>query len=103
MSSERSKRRPALTANVALLLSGSLVAGQAPNRPIRAEPGLVVVSAINDAVQKKDYEAVETVQAVDPTGTRSATDWAIPDRQAPGGVRRQSAQSVHRAEDLEHA
>jgi len=60
------------------------------------------VSAIYDKVLAKDYEAVSTVQQVDATGTAATTDWAIPDRQAPDGVRRMTARSVERAQDLEH-
>jgi outer membrane protein OmpA-like peptidoglycan-associated protein len=68
---------------------------------LRTEPGLVVVSAVNDAVLGKDYESVSSVQSVDATGTRTTTEWAIPDPQAPDGVRKQRAQSVQRAEDTQ--
>jgi len=85
--------------------AGGVLAGQAPPtaRPLRLEPGLVVVSAINDAVQQKDYEAVSTVESADANGVRETTDWAIPDRQAPEGVRRMSAQTMLRADDSQHA
>lgn len=86
-----------------LLIWTPSLAGQATgSRPLRIEPGLVVVSATNDAVQKKDYETVVTIHNVDATGTRMVSDWAIPDRQAPDGVRRQTARSLERAEDTEH-
>src|SRR5262249_17347432 len=65
--------------------------------------GLVVVSAINDAVLKKDYEVIETTQTVGASGVLSGSDWAIPDKAMPDGVRRQSAQTLLRAQDLEHA
>jgi outer membrane protein OmpA-like peptidoglycan-associated protein len=90
---------------LATLAGGTILAGQSSlaGRPLRQEPGLVVVSAINDRVMGKDYEAVGTFQTVDASGVRSVTDWAIPDRQAPDGVRRQSAPSMERAEDVQHA
>lgn len=89
---------------VAALSATAATSGPAPpDRPLRVEPGLVVVSAINDAVVHKDYEAVETVQNVDSTGVRSHTDWAIPDRESPDGVRRQGADSFIRAADMQHA
>jgi outer membrane protein OmpA-like peptidoglycan-associated protein len=89
---------------VLFLLAVGIASGQtAPNRPLRLESGLVVVSAINDAVLKKDYEVIETTQTVDASGVVSGSDWAIPDKGMPDGVRRQSAQFALRAEDLEHA
>lgn len=84
-------------------VGAGLPGAASPERPLRLEPGLVVVSAINDAVLHKDYEAVETMQSVDAAGVRSQTDWAIPDRESPGGVRRQSWQCLRRAQDLGHA
>jgi outer membrane protein OmpA-like peptidoglycan-associated protein len=90
---------------IATMAAGVIASGQAPTdtRPLRVEPGLVVVSAINDKVMGKDYESVGTTQSVDAAGVREVTDWAIPDRQSPDGVRRQSAPSMARAEDALHA
>jgi outer membrane protein OmpA-like peptidoglycan-associated protein len=99
-------RRRLLPAILALqLLSWTIqLAGQtAGSRPLRIEPGLVVVSATNDAVLQKDYESIATIASADANGIRYSTDWAIPDRQAPDGVRRQSAQTLERAQDSEHA
>lgn len=90
---------------VTIVAGTGILSAQGPgsSRPIRLEPGLVIVSAINDAVQGKDYEAVGTVQLVDASGVSGVTDWAMPDRQSPDGVRRQSARSMERAEDAQHA
>src|SRR5262249_8882261 len=90
---------------VTIVAGTGILSAQGPgsSRPIRLEPGLVIVSAINDAVQGKDYEAVGTVQAMDASGVSGVTDWAMPDRQSPDGVRRQSARSMERAEDAQHA
>jgi len=80
-----------------------LAAQTTGSHPLRIEPGLVVVSATNDVVQKKDYESIVTIQSVDAAGTQMVMEWAIPDRQAPDGVRRQSAKAVERTQDTEHA
>ncbi len=79
--------------------------GQAapPPAPLRLEPGLVGVSAINDRVLQKDYESVTRIDAVGPDGIRSVSDWAIPDRESPDGVKRETAQSLQRTQDSEHA
>jgi len=93
-------------AALAALLWGWSVssAGQiAPLTPLRVEPGLVVVSAVNDRVLQKDYESVLRIESVGPDGIRSATDWALPDRESPDGMRRQTAQSLQRSQDSEHA
>lgn len=98
--------RPILHAAVvaALLSWNTLLAAQnAIDRPLRVEPGLVVVSAAQDAVLQKDYESVLRFESIDATGMRTITDWAIPDRQSSEGVRRQTARKFERAEDSEHA
>src|SRR5258708_76862 len=78
---------------------GAPLAGQTAPAPLRVEPGLVVVSAVNDRVLQKDYESVLRIEAVGPDGIRSVTDWAIPDGQSPDSVRRQTAQSFQRSQD----
>ena len=83
--------------------SPSLAGQIAPPAPLRVEPGLVVVSAVNDRVLQKDYESVLRIETVGPDGIRSTTDWAIPDRESPDGVKRQTAQSLQRSQDSEHA
>jgi outer membrane protein OmpA-like peptidoglycan-associated protein len=103
----KTKARQIVRAAVAalLLLSWRVSpAGQTgPSAPLRLEPGLVAVSAVNDRVLQKDYESVLRIEAVGPDGIRSVTDWAIPDRESPDGVRRQTAQSLQRRQDSEHA
>jgi len=97
-------RHAAIVAASALLCSRSLLARQnAIAPPLRLEPGLVVVSAVNDRVLQKDYEGVARIEAIGPEGVRSVSDWAIPDRQSPDGVKRQTAQSLQRIQDSEHA
>ena len=81
---------------------GHLATQTSTSHPIRLEPGLVAVSATNDAVLNKDYEAVVTIEKVDSEGTRASTSWAIPDKDAPDGVRRQSANCLERAQDTQH-
>lgn len=92
----------------AVLIAMALAYAQVPTQDstshsLRLEPGLVAVSATNDAVLNKDYEAVVTIESIDSQGTGASTSWAIPDKNAPDGVRRQATHALERAQDTQHA
>jgi outer membrane protein OmpA-like peptidoglycan-associated protein len=74
-----------------------------PPTPIRIEPRLLMVSAVRDAINRADYEAVIVVTEVTADGVTSAVSWALPDAKAPDGVRYAKARMVNRAEDLRSA
>lgn len=76
---------------------------EAARRPIAVEPGLIIVSAVHDLVQNKDYEAVVTVDAIDAQGLHKSEHWTIPNPQAPGGVEHESYQSLERPQDSAQA
>lgn len=89
------------TAHVAAMALARAADAPSVASTIRIEPDLVVVSAVNDAVLHKDYEAVVSIRTVDSAGIRMHSDWAMPDPQAPDGVRRQQAESLERMEDTQ--
>jgi outer membrane protein OmpA-like peptidoglycan-associated protein len=70
---------------------------------IRIEPHLLMVSAVHDAINRADYEAVIVVTDVTAEGVASMVSWALPDPKAPDGVRRVKARMMNRAEDLRSA
>jgi outer membrane protein OmpA-like peptidoglycan-associated protein len=95
----------ALGSIAALVLAVGVPAAQQspPQRPLKLESGLIVVTAIHDETVNKDYESLVRIDSVTPEGTRGTEQWTIPDPQVPGGVRRQTASSFQRAEDSQRA
>ncbi len=91
-----------LLCGLCALLCMAGAAAQTP-APIRIEPRLLMVSAVRDAINRADYEAVIVVTDVTGEGVASAVSWALPDPKAPDGVRRAKARMVNRAEDLRSA
>ena len=87
---------------LSLILHCESVSSQGSAR-VRMEPGLVWVSATNDAVMHKDYEETVSVVSVGELGKSTASEWAIPDHQSPEGVRRLSGRGLERSQDSEHA
>ncbi len=92
-----------MRALAAVALLAALHAAHAQPSPIRIEPGLTGVSVIRDAVKGIDYESVTTITAVGPDGVRAASQWAVPDADAPDKVQTRSAATFTRAEDLRQA
>ena len=85
-----------------IALCATLLAASAAAQ-IALEPGLVLISAMRDAVNQADYEAVNVVSEVSAGGVVSSVSWAIPDPKAAEGVRREEARFVARADDLRGA
>lgn len=82
----------------ALCLVGVAASGAAAPA-VRIEPGLVIVSAVRDAVRGVDYEAIVTVLDVSADGLRSSSQWAVPDPSRENEIRHLEATSFARAQD----
>ncbi|MEP7243750.1 MAG: OmpA family protein [Gammaproteobacteria bacterium] len=91
----------ALAASVLVASVAVVHTANAANAPlVRQLPGLVIGSVIHDGI---DYEGLSVLKAVDADGTRTVFHWTMPDPQAPGGRKEQTANFLMRAADLASA